>query len=182
MALYGCMSAGPRLILLIGLPGSGKSYLADQLKQMYSASGGDIAIVSTDAIRAALFGDAAIQGSWLLVWREVERQFQQAAQPACPRDATLYDATHTRRQHRREAVALARTTGFRHITGIWLDTPLAVCLERNRQRDRQVPEAVIHKMHRQLCGAPPSLSDGLDCLRRYTAFSGNLGSGHEERG
>jgi hypothetical protein len=29
---------------------------------------------------------------------------------------------------------------------IWLDTPVAVCLERNRQRPRQVPEATIQRM------------------------------------
>ncbi|NET01029.1 MAG: AAA family ATPase [Sphaerospermopsis sp. SIO1G2] len=146
-----------KLILLIGLPGSGKSTLAKQLitecPQMH--------VVSTDAIRGQLFGSEAIQGSWRLIWQDVERQFQQAILSDI---TTIFDATNARRKHRRQTIKIARNFGFTHITGIWVKTPVWLCLKRNQKRDRQVPEQVILRMHRQLRDAPPSLEDGLDSL------------------
>lgn len=147
-----------KLILLIGLPGSGKSTLAQKL---IARSPGRYRLISTDAIRAQLFGDAAIQGEWLLVWRQIQQQFQEAVAIST---TAIYDATNAKRCHRRQAIASARQIGFTQITGIWLQTPVEDCLERNHHRDRQVPEAVIWQMHRQLEGAPPTLADGLDLL------------------
>ncbi|MBD2539342.1 AAA family ATPase [Coleofasciculus sp. FACHB-SPT36] len=153
-----------RLILLIGLPCSGKSSLAQQLV----AERPQHRLIATDAIREQLFGDEAIQGSWLLVWSEVQRQFSQAVEE---KRQAIFDATNAARKHRREAIATSRDRGFTHITGLWLDTPVQECLERNRLRLRQVPEEVILQMHRQLVDAPPTLADGLDRLIRYSATS-----------
>ncbi|MCL1473455.1 AAA family ATPase [Argonema antarcticum] len=154
-----------RLILLIGLPGSGKSFLAQKLV----AQSQETLLISTDAIRAKLFGDEAIQGSWLLVWQELQHQFQQAVQQIQlgQAEAAIYDATNAVRQHRREAIASSREIGFTHITGLWLDIPVWLCLARNRRRQRQVPEDVIFRMYRQLRDAPPTLEDGLDRLLPY---------------
>lgn len=151
-----------RLVVLIGLPGSGKSSFANTLlchcPQRH--------LIATDTIRSHLFGDAAIQGSWLKVWREVGRQFRQTAQQIAAGQASeaIYDATNAVRRDRRRVIALARTCGFTTIIGVWLNTPLADCLQRNQQRDRQVPEAIILQMHRRLMGAPPALEDGCDRL------------------
>ena len=155
-----------QLIVLIGLPGSGKSSFASWLV----AECPRIKVISTDAIRAQLFGSEAVQGSWLLVWHQVEQQMQQAVEQSV--DA-IYDATNAVRSHRVEAIASSRTRGFTHITGVWLDTPVQLCLERNHRRDRTVPEEVIWRMHSSLRDAPPSLQDGLDRLIRYscTEFS-----------
>lgn len=157
-----------KLILLIGLPGSGKSSLAQQLLVEEPRR----QLISTDAIRSQLFGDEAVQGSWLLVWHEVQRQFQRAVvqnSRAAAKEA-IYDATNAQRRHRREVIALARATGFTHITGLRLDTPVWLCLARNKKRDRRVPEDVIFRMHRQLRDAPPTLQEGLDCLIHYASF------------
>ncbi|MBD2518489.1 AAA family ATPase [Nostoc sp. FACHB-973] len=148
------------LILLIGLPGSGKSTLAKQLLAEYPR----MQLISTDAIRGQLFGSEAIQGSWLLIWQEVERQFQQAISTG---NTAIFDATNAQRRHRREIITLARDLGFNHITGIWVNMPVWLCLARNKRRSRQVPEEIILRMHRQLRDAPPSLEEGLDSLIRY---------------
>jgi predicted kinase len=154
-----------QLILLIGLPGSGKSTLANQL---VAKSPGSL-IISTDAIRAQLFGHEAIQGPWRLVWHEMQRQFSYAVEQIqlgkVPQ--AIYDATNAVRRHRREAIALARQTGFTKIVGMWVDTPLLLCLARNRRRDRPVPEAVILRMYCRLQLAPPALEDGFEGLIRY---------------
>ncbi|HEY9633938.1 MAG TPA: AAA family ATPase [Coleofasciculaceae cyanobacterium] len=162
------------LILLIGLPGSGKSSLASKLL----AESPQGQLISTDDIRAQLFGSQSIQGPWLLVWRQVQQQFQQAVAHS---SMAIYDATNAVRCHRKEAIALARASGFTHITGLWLDTPLQLCLERNRRRERIVPEEVILKMHSCLRDAPPTHQDGLDCLIRSSwARCGNCDHTDEE--
>jgi predicted kinase len=154
-----------KLILLIGLPGSGKSTLAQKLIAEPPRS----LLVSTDTIRSQLFGDEAIQGPWLLVWQELQRQLQQAALAIVQGKATvaIFDATNAARQQRQDAIALCRETGFTHIIGLWLDTPIWLCLSHNRRRQRQVPEEVIFRMYRQLRDAPPTLADGFDELIRY---------------
>jgi predicted kinase len=146
-----------KLFFLIGLPGSGKSYLADNLIAQHP----DCQIISTDTIRAKLFGDEAAQGAWLQVWGEVEKQFLQAISQ---KQTAIYDATNAKSRHRRAAIARARELGFTEITGLWLDISLNMCIERNQQRERQIPEEVILQMHHQLQGAPPNLEDGFDSL------------------
>jgi dephospho-CoA kinase len=47
---------------LIGVPGSGKSTFSAEFAKL-----GNYRIVSTDAIRASLYGDATIQGEWVEV-------------------------------------------------------------------------------------------------------------------
>jgi predicted kinase len=151
----------PQLILLIGLPGSGKSTLAKQL--LTECPWGQL--ISTDAIRGQFFGNEAFQGPWLLIWREIQRQFQQAVASGA---TTIYDATNAQRRHRREVIALAREVGFTHITGVWVRTPLWLCLARNKKRERKVPEDVILRMYRQLRDAPPSVEEGLDDLVSFS--------------
>jgi predicted kinase len=165
------------LILLIGLPGSGKSFVARQLV----AECPHRQLIATDTIRAQLFGDEAYQGPWGLIWQEVERQFRQVTSQrghflyghgktsiqAIPE--AIYDATNAARRSRKAAIALAKDTGFSHITGLWIDMPLSLCLSRNRQRDRQVPEEIILQMHQQLTDAPPKLSEGFHRLIHWSA-------------
>jgi predicted kinase len=155
----------PHLLLLIGLPGSGKSTYATA----WAAADAQRRIVATDAIRLKLFGDAAVQGSWLQVECEVARQFREvvradALDVAPHLSAVMYDATNARQSYRRQAIALARTCGFTSITGLWITTPLEVALARNRRRDRPVPEPVILQMYQDLLAAPPGLADGLDVM------------------
>jgi predicted kinase len=155
------------LTLMIGLPGSGKSTLAAQLAQESQQW-----VISTDQIREQLFGNEAIQGDWNLIQREVQRQFRQAigAIRQGRLQGAIYDATNVRRRDRRRFLQQVRSIGFNSITGFWVDTPFALCLERNQNRSRQVPPEVILRMHRQLVGAPPSLEEGFDRLIQRIAL------------
>jgi predicted kinase len=146
-----------KLLLLIGLPGSGKSTFAKQL----IAECPQMQLISTDAIRGQLFGDEIIQGPWFLIWQEVERQLLQAV---TANKSAIFDATNARSCDRCELINLARNLGFTQVTGIWLTTPVWLCLARNKRRTRRVPEEVILRMHRHLRDAPPSLNEGLDDL------------------
>jgi predicted kinase len=146
-----------QLILLIGLPGSGKSTLAKQLLTVSP----QMRLISTDAIRGQLFGSEVIQGSWLLIWEEIERQFKQALSTG---QGVIFDATNIHPIYRRELIASARNLGFTYIIGVWVKTPVWLCLARNKRRSRQVPQDVIWCMHKQMQENPPSLEDGLDRL------------------
>lgn len=153
-----------KLIILIGLPGSGKSTLAQHLVGENPA----LKLISTDAIRAKLFGSEEVQGPWMVVWREIERQFLQAVVQINlgQLTAAIYDATNSARKQRRRVIQLARFTGFNDITGLWVDTPVQTCLERNRMRSRQVPEDIIWHMYRQLTDVAPSVEEGFERIIR----------------
>ena len=146
-----------RSILMIGLPGSGKSFLAQKLAE----DNPSYRWISTDTIRGQLFGDEAFQGPWVLIWSRVREEFQEAR---IQQAVAIYDATNTQRRRRRDVIREVRRIGFTSVSGVWVNSPLEVCLHRNRMRSRQVPEDVILKMHRQLTDAPPTLQDGFDRL------------------
>ncbi|NES67243.1 MAG: AAA family ATPase, partial [Okeania sp. SIO2D1] len=94
-----------RLIILIGLPASGKSTLARKIVTRYP----QCQLISTDAIRAQLFGDEAIQGPWLQVWQQVQQKFYQAVRQT---SLAIYDATNVQRRQRRQVIDLAKESGF----------------------------------------------------------------------
>jgi len=106
-------------------------------------------LISTDAIRSQLFGDEAIQGPWLLVWREVQRQFQQAvaANSRAAARFAIYDATNAQRRHRSHCTCPCYWL-YPHYWAVVRYSSL-LCLARNRRRERLVPEDVILRMHRQ---------------------------------
>lgn len=148
------------LLILIGLPGSGKSTLAAQWAFHWNWE-----LVSTDAIRAELYGDEAIQGDWRQVFGRVQHRLQQVVLE--DHLGAILDATNVQRRSRRQLIRSARSWGYRRISALWVDVPLAECLARNEKRDRQVPPAIIQRMARQLQGATPTPQEGLDALIRY---------------
>jgi predicted kinase len=151
------------LLMLVGIPGSGKSTWAREIARLRQ-----YVVVCTDGIRADLYGDEAIQGDWQAIWQQVLAQWREGVEAICRGElaGVIYDATNARRRHRREAIAAARQVGFTSITLVWFDVPLSVALERNRGRSRQVPADIVVAMHRQLQGAPPAIAEGVDRVLR----------------
>jgi predicted kinase len=138
---------------LIGLPASGKSTLAQILAQ---ESGG--LIISTDRVRAQLYGDEAVQG----VWQEIEKEvFSQVKGAIDQRQSVIYDATNANRLWRTGFLQQVADFGDLRWIGWYLDLPVEVCKQRNRERDRLVPESVIDSMAAELVQFPPDVSDGL---------------------
>ncbi len=145
------------LIILIGIPGSGKSTYAQSLGKP---------ALSLDGIRQQLYGDASILGDS----SEVERVFRQQieAHAQAGQDVVL-DATHTSSRRRQRMIRLGRKLGYDRITGIWLQTSLQESIARNRQRDRHVPDFVLRAMQRRLESEPPSLEEGFDKIKKVRA-------------
>jgi predicted kinase len=159
----------PTLILLIGIPGSGKSSFVNQLL----AKNPQIQLISTDMIRGEIFGNPENQGCWLLVWQEVQRKFELVASR---NQTAIYDATNATQYSRHQVIEIAHKAGFMKIVGIWLRTPIWLCLARNKRRQRCVPESIIFQMYAQLQSIPPSTTEGFDDLvEMFGNFSGNDG-------
>jgi predicted kinase len=143
---------------LIGLPASGKSTLAQILAQESCGL-----VVSTDRVRAHLYRDEAIQG----VWQEVETEVLSQVKGAInQRQSVIYDATNANRLWRTGFLQRVAAFGDTCWIGWYLDLPIDVCKERNRGRDRLVPESVIDSMAADLAQSPPDASEGLTvCFR-----------------
>lgn len=137
---------------LIGSPGSGKSIFAQQLIKLNPTA----RIVSTDAIRALLFGDESIQGDWSLVEQNVLSQIREAFNAGCP---VIYDATNAKREWRQSILGQVSRSDVQWIAW-YLQTPLALCKAWNQQRQRQVPETVIEELYQALQDNPPQQSEG----------------------
>ena len=70
---------------------------------------------------------------------------------------TYIDATNLTRRERRPYIKIAAAYGCQ-AEAVFFDTPLEVCLERNRARQRNVPEEVLRMMATKL--QIPSLKEG----------------------
>jgi predicted kinase len=142
--------------MLIGPPGSGKSTLAHHLHQLIPQS----CLVSTDQIRQQLYGDPTIQGPWPQIEAVVEAQVRQALDQG---QTVIYDATNARRVWRQallQRLAPLQATWV----GWYLTTPLATCLEWNRQRPRAVAPEVIEALYQALKQFPPQAAEGFIAL------------------
>ena len=143
-------------IIGIGIPGSGKT---TYLKPLAARMG--LPYVSLDDIRQELTGDAADHGQHA---RTLAVFWQRIAAALVRGPGVVIDTTNSKARDRREVLGFCRRHGVDDITGIWFDTPLEVCLGRNRGRDRQVPEHALHRMQARLDAAPPTESEGFDRL------------------
>ncbi len=130
-----------RLILLVGLPASGKSTLSDRLK----AKG--VVYLNRDSIREELYGDASVQGDY----REVSGVLYKRLEEGCDKSAIiLADNTHTTVDQRKGTYVRAFDKGYTDFVVLLMDVPLDECIRRNKLRKRQVPEPVIRDMHKTL--------------------------------
>jgi predicted kinase len=143
-----------RIVLLVGLPGSGKStWLAQH------AGGG----ISSDAVRKLLADDETDQSIHAQVFQTVRYLLEQRL--AIGRPVTYIDATNLTREERRPYLEIARARGC-PIDAVFFDVPLAVCLERNAHRSRVVPREALEKMAAKL--VPPSTAEGFSEVKVIT--------------
>lgn len=129
-----------KAIILIGIPASGKSTLADKLILDGYKS------VGADRVREELYGDAAVQGDPETVWNEFYLRLESLL---ATRFDVVIDNTSVRARDRKKVLDFCTRYGYS--VEYWLlQTPLEVCLKRNKARTRVVPEEVILRMARTL--------------------------------
>jgi predicted kinase len=131
-----------RLIVLVGLPGCGKSTWAAAFRPSHGR------VVSSDGIRAEICGDENNQDRNAEVFEVFHQRIRDGL--AQGRDV-IADATHLTERSRRETFLDAPKNGAQggvRVEAIFFDNPTQAIM-RNAQRTRRVPENVMYTMLRR---------------------------------
>jgi predicted kinase len=135
-----------RIIVLIGLPGSGKSTWLER-----QGAGG----LSSDAIRKLLTDDEDNQTANARVFETLRYLLRQRL--SIGRPVTYVDATNLTRAERAPYIRMGEEYGC-EVEAVFFDTPLAICRERNASRQRVVPDEKLKAMALKL--RPPRAEEG----------------------
>lgn len=157
-----------KLFMMIGIPASGKTSLAEQIANSEGAE-----IVSSDNIRKELYGDESIQGDSNKVFRILQDRVVKGLNA---NKNIIYDATNISYKTRMAFLQRIRKLEVEKIA-IMVATPYEQCLIRNSQRERQVPEEVIKRMYFNFY--VPQYFEGWDDIQikytnNYIFFFGDL--------
>ena len=134
------------VVLAIGLPGSGKS---SWFKRH------DITPLSSDMLRALLFDDPTEQRFQDLIFSNLRSMLK--ARLIARRPMNYVDATNLSPHERNGWIKLAKDYGY-EVQAVFFDVPVEVCLERNRRRERKVPEDAMRRMAGKL--KQPTFEEG----------------------
>jgi protein phosphatase len=129
----------PSLVVLIGPAGSGKSTFAGRHFRPDE-------VVSSDALRAAIAGDATDQTRNRAVFGALERAVERRLGDSA---LTVVDATNLEAHARRSLLSIAARAGLPAIA-IVFDLPLETVHARNARRERVVDVTVVERHHARL--------------------------------
>lgn len=160
----------PLLVMLVGLPGSGKSTYANTAKIVQTNNEATKPVVhSSDALRQELYGDASVQGDNEQLFRELHARIKRDL--AAGKDV-VYDATNLKKKNRRRFLSELQSISCQKECIVFMTT-FEACLHNNRQRDRQVPFHVIERMQKSF--APPHFNEGFSRIHFIFSYLGKDG-------
>jgi predicted kinase len=134
------------VVLAIGLPGSGKSAWFKRH---------NITPLSSDVLRAMLFDDPTEQRFQDLIFSNLRSMLK--ARLIAKRPMNYVDATNLTPHDRHGWIKMAKDFGY-EVQAVFFDVPVEVCMERNRKRERVVPDDVMRRMAGKL--KTPTFEEG----------------------
>lgn len=147
------MVQNKKLILMVGVPGAGKSTYVQKLKSENPSS----LIISPDSIRGELTGDESDQSQNYKVFKIALARLDTAMRNGI--STIIWDATCYNKKNRKEPISIAKQHGYT-VEACVKKVSLETALKQNKMRNRQVPDEVIE---RQLSGwQDPETSEGID--------------------
>ena len=135
-----------RIVLAVGLPGSGKS-------RWFARQG--IVPLSSDWLRQVLADDPTEQRHQKAVFQTLRYLLRMRLRLGRP--VTYVDATNLTRFERRHYLRIARQFGC-DIEALYFDVPYEICRRRNRARGRVVSEEAMRVLAGRLTA--PTLEEG----------------------
>lgn len=151
-----------KVIIGVGIPGSGKTTALLKLAQEYSYT-----YICPDNIRQELTGNAADQSKNREVWEEA---YQRTADALKKGESIVFDATFANEGQRKDFIKFTKDNGAEKVQGIYAEATLELAKERNRNRERIVPEHAIDRMYESFQQYPPTIEDGFDSLFTIDQF------------
>ena len=128
------------LYVMIGIPGSGKTTYAKNIK--------DAVVVSSDEIRYEITGSYSNMNYNSIVFNKMEKRIKKLLEEE---KDVVYDATNITRWKRQHIVHTLKYSSNIRVVFIFMNTRLKICLERNEQKgERMTPENVLADMFLKL--------------------------------
>lgn len=144
----------PNLILLVGIPGSGKTTYAEK----YIKENPNTIHLSSDRIRAELWGNESTQGDNNEVFSLMQSRAIDALNNG---QSVVYDATNITRKDRSYIITLCPKFVKIECHVIW--APIETCIERDVTRERTVGKEVIDRMLKRF--QAPYHDEGIDEIK-----------------
>ena len=138
------------LIVLCGIPGSGKTTLSEELAKKYNAN-----IYHFDEYPGAHHPQKADQAHRQM-WSDIAQDLKNGNNVVC-------DDLHTKKIWRSNILNSLKDKECKKILVV-LDTKLDECLKRNSNRKHKLPDFILHDLFRKY--EHPSLDEGWDEIIR----------------
>ena len=143
-----------KLVITVGIPACGKSYFAEQEHEKGAV------VISSDSIREELYGDVNDQSHNAEVFDTMKKCTIATLRNG---DYVIYDATNLNAKRRINFLKELRreVKEFEAICVVFAG-PYEECCERNKNRERTVPDYVMERMYKNF--QPPFYEEGWDVI------------------
>lgn len=144
----------PKLFMMVGIPGSGKSYESEVIAKEH-----DAVIHASDKIREEFSKNPNLKGDNNLVFNQLHFRIQRDLKVG---KNVVYDATNINSKRRKAFLNSIKSIPCEKIA-IIMATPYEQCIKNNAERESSIPERVIEKMYKNF--QVPYYYEGFDVIQ-----------------